>query len=196
MKRILFLAGIAFFLLTATVRAQEPKQPVNPTVDSILSKYSLAPMPTKQLTTEQIFPVIGQYQSNNNSEQKITITLDAQNKGFVWIDGLPQGKVKAFLKRSPGTYKIPVQKTAEGKDVPEGTLVYDKDSRVINILLGRAFNDEDPASVFNTPAAADEQATVVITKTKAGKTKQKVKKAEPWVFTGTKLEQATAANHP
>lgn len=183
----------------------EQKKYGNPTVDSILSKYSLAPMPN-QMTTEQIFPVIGQYQSSTNADQKLTITLDDQNKGFVWIDGLPQGRVKGVLKKSPATYKIPVQKTAEGNDVPEGTLIYDKDAKTITVLLGRPFNDQDPASVFATATATDdqsmattEQATdkskVAVTKTKGSKTKTKMKKEPaPWVFTGTKIEQVTAVN--
>jgi len=205
-----FLAGIASLLLTLAVTAQEPTQPTqpthhpNPTVDSILSKYTLQPMPS-QMTTEQIFPVIGQYQSSTNADQKITVTLDDQNKGFVWIDGLPQGRVKAVLKRSPATYKIPAQKTAEGSDVREGTLIYDKDSKVITVMIGRPFNDQDPASVFatttmdNQTAMTDEQKNMeqktAVTKTKTNKTKTKVKKeTPPWVFTGTKVEQVTAAN--
>ena len=206
-----FLAGIASLLLTFAVTAQEPTQPTqpthhpNPTVDSILSKYTLQPMPSP-MTTEQIFPVIGQYQSSTNSDQKITVTLDDQNKGFVWIDGLPEGRVKGVFKRTPATYKIPAQKTAEGKDVREGTLIYDKDSKVITVMVGRPFNDQDPASVFatttmdNQTAMAEEQKTTeqkaTVTKKKANKTKMKVVKKEPapWVFTGTKVEQVTAAN--
>ena len=169
---------------------QEQKKYGNPTVDSILSKYTLVPMPNA-LTTEQIFPVIGQYQSNANSSDKITVTLDDQNKGFVWIEGLPQGKVKGVLKESPATYKIPAQKTAEGTDVPEGTLIYDKDSKIVNVMLGRPFNDQDPASVFtaatttndqtqsmeNNDQATNDQSKMDVTKnktTKSGKAKTKM----------------------
>jgi hypothetical protein len=207
MKKTFLLAGIASFLLTLAVYAQEPQptqptqpQPTtqekkhpNPTVDSILSKYTLVPMPS-QMTTEQIFPVIGQYQSSTNADQKITVTLDDQNKGFVWIDGLPEGKIKGVMKRSPATYKIPAQKTAEGNDVREGTLIYDKDSKVITVMLGRPFNDQDPASVFAT-TTVEPAAEMPVTKTKTNKTKTKVKKvAPPFVFTGTKVEQVTATN--
>lgn len=226
MKKTFFLAGIASFLLTLAINAQDTTKPAqspttpvqtqpttqeqkkygNPTVDSILSKYTLLPMPS-QVTTEQIFPVIGQYQSSTNADQKLTITLDDQNKGFAWVEGIPQGKVKAVLKKSPATYKIPAQKTAEGNDVPEGTLIYDKDSKVITVMLGRPFNDQDPASVFAvtttndqsmaTNDQANDQSKVAVTKTKGNKTKTKVKKVEapaPWVFTGTKVEQVTATN--
>jgi hypothetical protein len=170
-----------------------------------------------QMTTEQIFPVIGQYQSSTNSNEKLTITLDDQNKGLVWIDGLPQGKVKGVLKKSPSTYKIPAQKTAEGNDVPEGTLIYDKDTKVITVMLGRPFNDQDPASVFATATTNDQnqsmanneqtttnaqskmedQSKAEKTKTVHNKTKTKMKKPEepaPYVFTGTKVEQVTATN--
>src|SRR4029079_9816540 len=85
---------------TQSTTAVEQKKYGNPTVDSILSKYTLVPMPNP-ITTEQIFPVIGQYQSTTNADQKITVTLDDQNKGYAWVDGLPQGKVKAILKKSP-----------------------------------------------------------------------------------------------
>jgi hypothetical protein len=145
------------------------------------------------MSQEAAFPVIGVYQSNNNADQKLTIKLDEQNKGMAWIDGLPQGSVKAILKRSPAVYKIPAQKTADGKDVLEGTLIYDKDANQINVVIGRAFNDSDPASVFTTQAA-DEPATVVVTKSKGSKTKEKVKQVAPWTFVGSKIEHATAAN--
>jgi len=255
MKKTFFLAGIASFLLTLSInaqqdstkpmqqdttkqmlqdttkQAQELQQPAqsqptttqsqptttmeqkkygNPTVDSILSKYTLVPMPNP-ITTEQIFPVIGQYQSTANADQKITVTLDDQNKGFAWVDGLPQGKVKAVLRQSPATYKIPAQKTESGTDVPEGTLIYDKDTKTISIMLGREYNDQDPKSVFTNATASTEdqsmtakdeskmndQAKTSVTKTKGSKTKTKakvVKKPEPWVFTGTKIEQTTASN--
>jgi len=255
MKKTFFLAGIASFLLTLSInaqqdstkpmqqdttkqmlqdttkQAQELQQPAqsqptttqsqptttmeqkkygNPTVDSILSKYTLVPMPNP-ITSEQIFPVIGQYQSTANADQKITVTLDDQNKGFAWVDGLPQGKVKAVLRQSPATYKIPAQKTESGTDVPEGTLIYDKDTKTISIMLGREYNDQDPKSVFTNATASTEdqsmtakdeskmndQAKTSVTKTKGSKTKTKakvVKKPEPWVFTGTKIEQTTASN--
>jgi hypothetical protein len=194
---------------TQSTTTLEQKKYGNPTVDSILSKYTLVPMPN-QMTTEQIFPVIGQYQSTTNADQKITVTLDDQNKGFAWVEGLPQGKVKAILKKSPATYKIPAQKTEGGTDVPEGTLIYDKDTKTISVMLGREFNDQDPGSVFTNATAStadqsmasndeskmNDQSKASVTKTKGHKTKTKAvveKKPEPWVFTGTKIEQTTAA---
>jgi hypothetical protein len=75
---------------------------------------------------------------------------------------------------------------------------------VINVMLGRSFNDADPASVFATANTADQtmapndQANeqMNVAKTKGKKAKVKVKKEEPapWVFTGTKILQGTALN--
>jgi hypothetical protein len=193
MKTTFSFLGIVMLFLSFSLNAQEPMNPKpgNPTVDSILAKYNLQAMPSAP-TTEQIFPVIGQYQSNDNAEAKLMITLDETNRGFVWIDGLPQGRVKAILKRSPAIYKIPAQKTADGKDVAEGTLIYDKDANIIHVLIGKPFNDETPDAVFATPAP--EETTAVVTKTKSNKTKTKVKKIETWSFTGTKVQQVTATN--
>src|SRR5678816_1527492 len=147
--------------------AVEQKKYGNPTVDSILSKYTLLPMPNP-ITTEQIFPVIGQYQSTTNADQKVTVTLDDQNKGYAWVDGLPQGKVKAVLRQSPATYKIPAQKTEGGTDVPEGTLIYDKDTKTISIMLGREYNDQDPKSVFtNATASTEDQSMAANDESKA-----------------------------
>ena len=243
MKKTFFLAGIASFLLSLSINAQQdstkpmqqdttkvaqqvdttkPAQQVtaqpstetqqqsatqmqqsatveqkkygNPTVDSILSKYTLVPMPNP-ITTEQIFPVIGQYQSTTNADQKITVTLDDQNKGFAWVDGLPQGKVKAVLRKSPATYKIPVQKTEGGTDVPEGTLIYDKDTKTLSVIIGKAYNDQDPAAAF-APAVEEPVAAAPAPKAKKGKkakAAKPVKVEKPWVFTGTKVEHTTAS---
>jgi hypothetical protein len=193
MKNTFFLAGLGIVLLSTVAHAQDTqnqsKNSGNKTVDSIISKYNLTPMPA-QITTEQIFPVIGQYQSNNDKNEKITVALDEQNKGLVWIDGLPQGKIKAILKKSPSTYKIPAQKVGD-KDIAEGTLIYDKDTKTISIMIGRPFDNQNPNSVFTTAVIEE---PIIATKTKKDKVQQKVKKEEPWVFTGTKIEQVTAIN--
>ena len=93
MKNTIFLFIAALFF-SAAVNAQS-------TVDSIRSKYQLQPMPGA-LTVEKAFPVIGTYQMNaaDGSMQNVIITLDSVNKGIVWVEGLPQGKFKAYLKKS------------------------------------------------------------------------------------------------
>ncbi|HEX6191808.1 MAG TPA: hypothetical protein VFZ42_05560 [Chitinophagaceae bacterium] len=217
MKKTIGIVGsFALSMMFLSATAQEPTQPTttpptttpsttwdykkNPTVDSINAKYKDKMIPARTpMTVEQIYPVLGQYETtvNTTDAPSVKVTLDEQNKGIVWIEGLPQGKVKAMLRKSPSTYKIPAQKTEDGKDVPEGTLVYDKDANTMNINIGTPYNTEDPLSVFST--AATEQAVVVDevkTKTKGSKTKVKTKKVKPWTYTGTKIVVETAATVP
>lgn len=215
MKRaIAIMGGTVLSLIAVSASAQEnpaQTQPVtqpvktweaknNPTVDSIMSKYTGQYIaPKAALTNADIFPVIGQYESATNPEAAhVTIVLDEQNKGLVWIDGLPQGRIKAMLRKSPGTYKIPAQKTADDKDVAEGTLIFDKETNTLSINIGKAYNAEDPASVFAVPAIGDatpmpEQKV----KVKEGQVKTKTKKpveVKAWVYTGTKVVTETVAN--
>jgi hypothetical protein len=179
----LLIAGVLF---SATASAQS-------TVDSIAAKYKLQPMP-EALTIEKTFPVLGSYQLNNSgaatastdatmsSTGVVTITLDSSNKGIVWIEGLPQGKMKAYLKQSPSTYRILAQKTESGKQVPEGTLMLDTTSKTLNIALGKAYDEQDPTGIFalnstsSNAAMAPEDGTEVKVKTKTptSKTKSKV----------------------
>jgi hypothetical protein len=174
MKNTIFLF-LAAFLMTATVKAQS-------TVDSIAAKYKLLPMP-EALTLEKTFPVLGTYHLNSatDSSSVVTISLDSANKGMVWIEGLPQGKMKAYLKQSPATYRILAQKTESGVQVPEGTLIYDPSTNTLNVALGKAFNDANPSEIFamNANAATSDVASSgtevkVKTKSKEGKTKNKI----------------------
>lgn len=209
-KTIGILGGFALSLLFVTANAQEPTTPTtttpstvwdakkNPTVDSINAKYKDMMIPARTpMTIDQIYPALGQYETTVNTADapSVKITLDEQNKGLVWIEGLPQGRVKAMLRKSPATYKIPAQKTAEGKDVSEGTLVFDKDANTLRIVIGTPYNAEDPLAVFAAPA---EESVVTEVKTKESKTKIKTKKAKvkPWTYTGTKVVVETAATTP
>ena len=196
MKNILFPA-IAGILISASVHAQS-------TVDSIEAKYKLLPMP-QGISTEKAFPALGTYQLNapvspasttdnsgatsstTASGGTVVITMDSSSKGIVWIDGLPEGRMKAYLKKSPATYRIVPQVTSTGKQIPEGTMIYSPDNNTLNISIGAPFNDADPSAIFamNNPAAAtDATATTdmnaaptghVKVKTKAGTTKTKNK---------------------
>ncbi len=204
MKNTITIMGtLSLSLLTSFAKAQETKEaPVqqpqvqtwdarkNPTVDSISSKYrdKIVAAPVA-LTTADIFPVIGTYESSTNPEAaSLNITLDMQNKGIAWIEGLPQGKVKALLMKSPATYKIPVQKTEGGKDVAEGTLIFDKDLNTLSICLGKEYNTENPSAAFTQPAP---DATM------AGKTAKAKKETtpKPWIYTGSKVVKTTAMNN-
>src|SRR5215216_3765307 len=137
MKNTIFLF-LAAVLFTASVQAQS-------TVDSIAAKYKLMPMP-EPLTVEKTFPVLGTYQLTMGADASVTaattantstasttgmetttsnnvmVSLDPENKGVIWVEGLPQGKFKAYLKKSPATYRVLAQKTESGNSIPEGSL--------------------------------------------------------------------------
>jgi len=191
-KTMRFMGGIVLSFIGLSAWGQENwDAQKNPTVDSIAAKYKdkLVAAPAAQ-TQDKIFPVIGRYETATNPETPVVnISLDAQNKGLIWIEGLPQGKVKALLTRSPATYKIPAQKNEEGKDVPEGTLIYDRDMNTLSICIGKNYNSDNPAAVFDP--AIDPTPDVKTVKTAKSK-KAAVPKA--WVYTGTKTEIATAVN--
>src|SRR4051812_9110296 len=140
MKNV-FFGAFALLFLSLAASAQS-------TTDSIAAKYSLLPMP-QPLTIEKTFPVIGTYQLNaNGSTQNVSISLDEANKGIIWVEGLEAGKFKAYLKQSPATYRIISQKTETGKQLPEGTLIYDPATSALNIAIGKPFNAADPAFFF------------------------------------------------
>ncbi len=197
MKRTIAIMGAGFFCLAVvTVSAQETWDPrKNPTVDSIISKHkdNIVPMPPA-LTINKIFPALGQYESAVNKDAAaVTITPDSENKGMIWVEGLPQGKIKAILLKSPATYKIPAQKTEDDKEVAEGTLVYDKETNTLSICIGKPFNTENPMAAF----AAEPEMTEEEVATKQVKSKVKVKvveKPKPWIYAGTKVETETAMN--
>jgi hypothetical protein len=208
-KTIIIMAGIVLSLVTISAYGQQTppaSQPPaseqqtwdakkNPTVDSIISKYEGKLIPARApLTIEQIYPVIGQYESTVTADApNVKIYLDAENKGIVWVEGLPQGKIKAMLRQSPATYKIPAQKTEDGKEVAEGTLIFDKDANTLNIVIGKPYVAADPGSVFVVPAVTQEPVVAdVKTKTSKNKTKVKTKEVKAWTYTGTKMETTTA----
>ena len=166
MNNTIFLFIASLFLATA-VNAQS-------TVDSIRAKYQLLPMP-EALTIEKTFPVLGSYQltAEDGSAQTVTVTLDSVNKGIVWVEGLPEGKFKAFLRQSPGIYRVIAQKSASGRQIPEGTLYFDPATSTLSIALGKHFDNVDPVAVFNAAGANTEVAEVKV-KTKKGKSKTKV----------------------
>ena len=124
----------------------------------------------------------------------VVITLDPENKGVIWVEGLPQGKFKAYLKKSPSTYRILSQKTESGVEVPEGTLLYDTEAKTLSIALGKAYDEADPTAIFtlNTPSGTEpvpaENEVKVKTKTSTSKTKTKVT-----YFTATKMETTPAS---
>ena len=79
-----------------------------------------------------------------------------------------------MLRKSPATYKIPAQKTEDGKDVAEGTLLFDKETNALSICIGKKYNAENPAEVFTQPEMTDEVAA-----DKKVKSKNQVNKIQP-----------------
>lgn len=201
MKKTIGTVGgmlLSFFVITANAQETppatdpakwDPKK--NPTVDSLIAPYQGKMIPPRApLTTADIFPVIGKYESTTNTDAAVvSIMLDEQNNGLVWVEGLPQGKIRAMLRKSPATYKIPVQKNEEGKEVAEGTLIYDKETNTLSICIGKPFHAEDPAVVFAQPEAEPAAAATA----KSAKTK-KPAQPKPWIYVGTKQSKETASN--
>jgi len=188
MKNTLLLTVFALFFSFAS-HAQS-------TVDSIEAKYKLLPMP-EGTTIEKTFPILGTYQlsSNNNTSGDLIITLDSTNKGIVWIDGLPEGRVKAYLMQSPATYRIISQKSATGKWVPEGTMIFNTETNALNISLGAPYNQADPGSIFvnetngSDVAVSNSSAVKVKTKTATSKTKSRV-----MYYSASKTLSTTSSN--
>jgi hypothetical protein len=194
MKKTAIVLGTLLFLFTATVNAQTEPTPVKTTTDQWNNhnpdKYKLQPMPAA-ITLEKKFPVIGKYNLTDNSgtAADVSITLDETNKGIVWVEGLSQGKFKAILRKAPGTYKVPAQKSADDKDVAEGVLIFDKDNNSLDICIGCTYNNEDPASAFTTTETVIADQAKTIKKTTA---KTKVKPVKTWKYSGSKVTDATA----
>lgn len=187
MKNTFFLAVAALFFSMA-VNAQS-------TVDSIAAKYKLLPMPAP-LTIEKTFPVLGTYTLAGTGQASATtataastdsvyvgaaaapslvVSLDSVNKGMIWIEGLPEGKIKAYLQKSPATYRILAQKSESGKSVPEGTLILDTTTQTLNVALGAPYNATTPEAIFafNNSTPTDNEVEIKA-KSKTAKTKAKV----------------------
>jgi len=195
MKKTFLITGVIALFSTLAITTSAQETPVketttqenwdakkNSTVDSIMSQYKdkyVAAKPAQ--TIADIFPALGEYESATNAEtSKLSITIDPNNKGLVWIEGLPQGRVKAFLRKSPATYKIPAQKTEQGKEVAEGTLMFDKETNTLSICIGKEYNTTDPSAAF---MIAEEEP---VTTSKNSKAKKKTV-TKPWIYTGTKI---------
>jgi len=191
MKNTIFLFIAALFI-TASVNAQS-------TVDSIHAKYQLQPMP-EALTIEKTFPVLGTYQltTTDGSSQTVTVSLDTANRGVIWIAGLPEGTMKAYLKKSPGIYRIITQKAESGKQIPEGTLFFDQSTNTLSVALGKPYDEADPTAIFSTMTTDNTAMTdnvdevKVKTKTPTSKTKTKTKLV---FYTATKTEMNSTSTN-
>ena len=170
MKNAIFFS-LATLLLSASASAQTTDSTATTVGTATTTAKVEIPAHLQGVTSDNIkpehyLPVLGSFQSAD--AKAVTVTVDPANVGIVWIDGLSQGRVKAYLKKSPATYKIPAQKTAEGKSVAGGTLFFDPATKQVSIFIGREYNDENPLTVFEATS-----------------------KAKGQLFTGTKVETAT-----
>lgn len=111
MKKKLFLVAFLSISIALTAVAQTSTTPEVPKSYKPQPK-ELLPMPDS-MSEGAIFPVLGAFTVTDpeGNESHLTVTRDAENKGIVWVNGLPQGKFKAFLRDAPAIYKIPAQKT-------------------------------------------------------------------------------------
>jgi hypothetical protein len=196
MKNTAFIAIALLFGAVANAQTGTPAQtqPVRDTIQKSVADTSstttlidtsvgkayvahperLQGLTTETLTPAHIFPALGTYKGTGTSTADVTVTLDETNKGIVWVDGLPQGKFKALMKKAPSTYKIPAQKSETGKAVAEGTLYVNPDTNEITILLGRPFDDANPSSFLTISS----------------------KKKNIWQYTGVKTDAGAAVVTP
>lgn len=189
MKNTLLLTGAFLFAAVANAQTDTTTKttPVTDTagtvvtlIDSSIGKAyvsnpeRLQGLTTETLTAAHIFPALGSYKANGTVAGDVTISLDETNKGIVWIEGLPQGRFKAIMKKAPSTYKIPAQKSESGKAIAEGSLHLDPATNELTIVLGQSFNDANPTK-FTTISS--------------GKTKG-------WRYTGIKTDAGTVVNSP
>ncbi len=184
MKNSTLLAIALFFGAVANAQTTTPVQPSSDTtvlIDSSIGKAyvsrpdRLVGLTTETLTTAHIFPALGTFKGSGSSTADVTIVLDETNKGMVWVEGLPQGRFKAIMKKAPSTYKIPAQRSESGKAVAEGTLYVNPDTDELTIISGRAFNDANPTSFLT-----------ISTK----------KKTSGWRYTGVKASAEAAVATP
>lgn len=182
MKNTALIALTFFIGAVANAQTPTPQQPATDTAvvsmaDTsignayVVNREKLMSLTTETLTPAHIFPALGSYKGAGTSTADVTITLDEVNKGIVWVEGLPQGRFKAIMKKAPSTYKIPAQKTESGKAIAEGTLYVNPETAELTIVSGRAFNEQDPASSLT-----------ITTK----------KKGAAWTYTGLKAETEVA----
>ena len=218
-RKFLFALGLSL-TITATSFAQVSGSPEVPKNYKPEPK-ELLPMPG-ELTDEMIFPVLGKYEyATEDSVIEVTITRDGENKGTVWVNGMPQGRFKADLRNSPATYKIAAQKTLineiiedsaavqvadeteqsdarySGNSIKEGTLLFDSTSNKLYVNLGHKFNEEEPAAVFPELQVTGEENEATVAEEPATATKNKDKKEAELAGTNyvlTKITELAAAS--
>jgi len=203
MKKRSFLTFILAIAVTMATFAQTstPEVPRNYKPQP----KELLPMPDS-ITENEIFPVLGMFDvtDKKGTASHLTITRDGENKGIIWVSGLPQGKFKALIKDAPAIYKIPAQKTqanddameaveddadasatktkskvVSGRSIQEGTLIFDKEANTLYVNIGNKYNEDQPTAVFPEMTVAEDSAamaTVEMTDDAAKKPKKSTTK--------------------
>ena len=155
---------------------------------NVIAQPSAAPVAPHPNSGRHYIPVLGTYVSAEESQEQnrnVMIQVDEENSGKIWIDGLTPEKICAVRKANSGTYnvyKIQSQKVNE-EAIPEGTVLYDDNSKEVRICIGRKFVDSNPSEAFNV------QTEETVTKKHNRMTE---KRAAVISFIGTKTEQGTA----
>ncbi|SDC09905.1 hypothetical protein [Niabella drilacis] len=220
MKKRSFLTFIIAIAVTMATFAQTstPEVPRNYKPQP----KELLPMPDS-MTENEIFPVLGTFDltDTKGTASHVTITRDGENKGIVWVSGLPQGKFKALIKDAPATYKIPAQKAlanddameaaeddatatktkskvVSGRSIQEGTLIFDKDANTLYVNIGNKYNEEQPTAAFPEMNATEENTAPEVEMTddtakKAKKTSTKKPVIKGITYTGAKTDVPAAA---
>ena len=99
----LLLAGAAQAQTTEQTEAQTTA--ATETATAVVAQT--AKVTSDNITPAYFLPALGQFTGTEGSTENLTVTVDEQNLGIVWVEGLAAGKFKALLKQSPATYKIP-----------------------------------------------------------------------------------------
>ena len=158
MKNTLLFFGL---LLAGAAQAQTTEQTEAQTTAATETATAVVAQTAKvtsdNITPAYFLPALGQFTGTEGSTENLTVTVDEQNLGIVWVEGLAAGKFKALLKQSPATYKIPAQKTASGQSIPEGTLMVTPETGQIKILMGKSFDDANPAAAFDSKATSKQK---------------------------------------
>ncbi|MDH7464261.1 hypothetical protein QEG73_23390 [Chitinophagaceae bacterium 26-R-25] len=183
---------------------------------------SLAPIPQAQPLSEfkssapapnagkYYVAVLGTYQPENTTTTEtqpsatttttagsnVTITVDDQNPGKIWVSGIGDDKFYAYLKSDANIYKIPAQKVSDKKSISEGIVSYNETSKEVHIRIGSGFNDADPAASLNGAQATASAEQPAEKPMKKGKNSHAVAKApvkKVISFDGIKTDAGTAS---
>jgi hypothetical protein len=154
--------------ITAPITA--PAAATATTETTVVPDY-LKGVSSDNIKPENFLPVLGNFKGAGTSSNDVSVTVDPANVGIVWVDGLPQGRFKALLRKSPATYKIPAQKSATGKSISEGTLYYDPSTKEMTILIGKPYNEATPEAFLTVDSKS---------------------KNKGWQYTGVKSETGAA----